>query len=264
MDVRNANVLVTGGSRGIGEAMARKFAAAGANVAITARSGGDLERIAGEITGKAFTADLLDPNEVDSLIARVERDFAPIDILVNNAGLDTSDAFVRVDPAAIRNVARLNLEAPMLLTRHVLPGMLQRGCGHLVFVSSLAGSAGFPGLAAYSGTKAGVNNFVATLRLELRGYPVGTTLVAPGPVDTEMWQHLEDSAFEAPTLRRLRQLQLLPMAKPAKLAANVVDAVSKNRRHVRTPRRLSATFWLGESPRRMTELLLRGVDTRHD
>ena len=78
-----------------------------------------------------------------------------------------------------------------------------------MFLSSLAGTSGFPGLAPYCATKAGINNFVATLRLELGQYPVKTTLVAPGPVDTGMWQHLEDSSYDVDLLKRLRRLQLI-------------------------------------------------------
>lgn len=181
MDVRNRHVLVTGGSRGIGEQLARKFAAAGARVSITARSGDELDRIARDINGVAFRADLLDAHEVEGLIAKVEAEVGPIDILVNNAGLDTADAFAKIEPSVIRNVVRVNLEAPMVLTRQVIPGMIKRGGGHLVFLSSLAGTGSFPGLAAYCGTKAGLNNFVATLRLELGAYPIKTTLVAPAP-----------------------------------------------------------------------------------
>jgi uncharacterized protein len=262
MDIRNRHVLVTGGSRGIGEQLARKFAAAGARVSVTARSGDELDRIARDINGVAFRADLLD--EVEGLIAQVEAEVGPIDILVNNAGLDTADAFAKIEPSVIRNVVRVNLEAPMVLTRQVIPGMIKRGGGHLVFLSSLAGTSGFPGMAAYCGTKAGINNFVATLRLELGAYPIKTTLVAPGPVDTGMWQQLEDSAYETQMLKRLRRLQLIPMAKPDRLASRVVTAVQSDRKHVRHPARLSTSFWMGEAPRRVTETVLKGVVFKHD
>jgi uncharacterized protein len=264
MDIRNRHVFVTGGSRGIGEQLARKFAAAGARVSIAARSGDELDRIARDINGVAFLADLLDADEVEGLIAKVEAEVGPIDILVNNAGLDTADAFAKIEPSVIRNVVRVNLEAPMVLTRQVIPGMIKRGGGHLVFLSSLAGTSGFPGMAAYCGTKAGINNFVATLRLELGAYPIKTTLVAPGPVDTAMWQQLEDSAYETQMLKRLRRLQLIPMAKPDRLATRVVNAVQSNRKHVRHPARLSTSFWMGEAPRRVTETVLKGVVFKHD
>lgn len=244
--------------------MARKFAAAGAKVTVVARSADELARVARDINGNAFPADLLNTDEVEGLIARIEAELAPIDVLVNNAGLDTADAFAKIDPAVIRNVVRLNLEAPMVLSRQVLPGMIKRGGGHLVYLSSLAGTSGFPGLAAYCATKAGLNNFVAALRLELSAYPIKTTLVAPGPVDTDMWQNLEHSAYQAQTLKRLRRLQLVPMAKPDRIAARVVAAVQNDRRHVRHPARLSTAFWLGEAPRRVTETALKGVVLKHD
>lgn len=259
MQVDGANVLVTGASRGIGEALAREFAAKGANVCVVARSTEAIERIAGEIAGVAITADLLDPDQVDGLADRVAADFGDVDILVNNAGLDASGAFLSREPADLRDVVRLNLEGSILLTRAFLPGMVERGRGHLVSVSSLAGTSGFPTLATYCATKAGLNNFTAAMRIELNSTEVHTTLVAPGPVDTVMWDTLEDEPTSAATLKRLRLLQIIPQTTPAKVARRTVEAVEANKRHVRHPRRLSLSFWLGESPRRMTEALLSGV-----
>lgn len=259
MELVGAHVLVTGASRGIGEAMARRFAAAGAKVTIAARSADALASIAEEIGATAVTVDLLDPAQVDGLIDEVERRAGPIDVLVNNAGLETNTWFLDEPVDVTRNVIRLNLEAPVVLTRAVLPGMLARGRGHLVFTSSLAGSTGFPGLTTYSGTKAGVNNFVASLRIELRDTPIGSTIVAPGPVDTQMWDQLEEQQQFAPMLRRLRLLQLIPKKSPDLVARRTVKAVAAGRRHVRVPRRLSLVFWLSESPRRITEALLARV-----
>ena len=144
MKVKGMHVVVTGGSRGIGEALAREFAARGARVTVVARSVDSLNKVASSINGNAVVADLSDDRVVDTLIADIEGKHGPIDVLVNNAGLETNTPFAVEDAREIRTVARLNLETPMLLTRHVLPGMLQRGRGHLVFVSSLAGTAGFP------------------------------------------------------------------------------------------------------------------------
>jgi uncharacterized protein len=259
MKLEGSHVLITGASRGIGEAMARHFASAGARVSVAARSIEALTSLARQINGTSFEVDLLDPAQVDGLIPEVERVAGPIDVLVNNAGLETTEWFHKESPQLVRDVVRLNLEAPIVLTRAVLPGMLERGRGHLVFTSSLAGTSGFPGLAAYSATKAGLNNFTATVRLELRDTAIRTTLVAPGPIDTRMWDALEDETHLAPMLRRLRRLQLIPKKSPDLIGRRTVDAVSHDRRHVRVPRRLSATFWLGESPRRLTEVLLSGV-----
>lgn len=259
MQLRGAHVLITGGSRGIGAAMARRFAAAGASVSLVARSADAIESLAGELGGRAFPADLLAPEQVDGLVARVEAEAGPVDVLVNNAGLESTRWLVHEPASTIRDVVRLNLEAPMVLTRSVLPGMLQRGRGSLVFLSSLAGTSGFPGMSVYSGTKSGINNFVAALRLELRDSPVRTTVVAPGPVDTQMWDALEDADQFESVLRRLNGLHVIPKKTPDLIARRTVAAVASGRRHVRTPRRLSAAFWLGETPRRVTELLLARV-----
>lgn len=244
--------------------MARRFAAEGARVSLVARSAEAIGQLADELGGHSFPADLLVPDQVDGLIARVEADAGPVDVLVNNAGLESTQWLVREPADTIRDVVRLNLEAPMVLTRSVLPGMLQRGSGSVVFLSSLAGTSGFPGMSVYSGTKAGINNFVAALRLELRDSPVRATVVAPGPVDTQMWDTLEEADQFAHVLRRLNGLHVIPKKSPDLIARRTVAAVAAGRRHVRTPRRLSAAFWLGEAPRRVTELLLARVPMQVD
>jgi len=259
MQLTGAHVLVTGGSRGIGAAIAREYARRGAIVSIAARDGEALDQLATEFRGHAFVADLLDPAQVEGLIERVEAAVGPVDVLVNNAGMGLVGAFHATDPSAIRDVARLNLEAPIVLTRQVLPGMLDRRRGHVVFLSSLAGTAGFGGLAVYSGTKAGLNNFVASIRMELKDTPITTTVVAPGPVDTEMWDMLEDATDYAALLKRLRLFRLLPKASPASVARKTVDATATPARHVRMPRRLLVNHLLREAPTRLIEGLTRGV-----
>ena len=181
MELEGALVLVTGGSRGIGAALAFAYADEGASVVVAARSEGDLRQVAERIGGVAHVADLSDPEVVDGLVAAVEAAYGPVDVLVNNAGIETVDPVATVDPDSVRTAARVNLEAPMVLTRRVLPGMLERNRGAVVFMSSLAGTAGFPGMGPYCATKAGLNNFAASLRIELKGTPISTTLVAPGP-----------------------------------------------------------------------------------
>ncbi len=259
MELNGAHVLVTGASRGIGLALAREYARRGATVSVAARNTAALKSLADELDGHAFTCDLLDPDQVDELISRVELEAGPIDVLVNNAGLETSEPFHTIGSETIRDVVRLNLEATMVLTRQVLPGMLARRKGHIVFLSSLAGTGGFPGLAVYSGTKAGVSNFVASLRLELRDTPITTTVVAPGPVDTEMWDHLEEAGEYAPMLKRLRRFFLIPKKSPEFVARQTVAATEAEKRHVRTPRRLLALYLMREVPTRITEALMTGV-----
>ena len=260
MELDGARVLITGGSRGIGAAYASAFADRGAEVVVAARSGDDLAAVADRAGGHAVVADLTDPAVVDTLKAQVQAAHGPVDVLVNNAGIETTDPVAVVDPAMARAAVRLNLETPILLTRQALPGMLERGRGALVFTSSLAGTAGFPGMGPYCATKSGLNNFAASLRAELKGTPIRTTLVAPGPVDTRMWDAVADSSASMDrVVRRFERLQLIPKVSPEKLAAGVGAATEAGRRHVRHPRRLSLNFWLGESPRRITEWTLAGV-----
>jgi NADP-dependent 3-hydroxy acid dehydrogenase YdfG len=261
MELQNAHVLVTGASRGIGAAMARRFSRAGARVSVAARSAQGLDVLVDELDATSFVTDLLDPEQVDGLVPRVEYEVGPIDVLVNNAGLTTTAWHNDVDPDDIRSIVRLNLEAPLVLTRAVLPGMLERRRGHLVYTSSIAGTGGFPGIATYGATKAGLMNFVAALRMELKDTPLGTTVVTPGPSSTDMWQQFEDEDAMGPMISRLRQFQLIPEKSPDYIAKRTVSAVASDRRHARTPRRLSASFWLREVPTRATEAVLTGVPT---
>jgi uncharacterized protein len=260
MKIAGATALVTGGSRGIGAAIAEALAARGANVVVAARSRGELDVVAKSVNGHAVEVDLTDAQAVEALIPHVEREYGPVDILVNNAGMELSRTLLGVEPAQLRQISRLNFEAPMVLTRMALAGMVERERGHLVFVSSLAGSSSFPGLGPYCGTKAGLNNFAATVRKELSETPIAVTLVAPGPVDTQMWDSVETgSPTLQRTVKRFRRLHLIPKTTPSRLAKRVARAIEHDRRHVRHPRRLSAIFWLSEAPRRLTETVLAGV-----
>ncbi len=260
MDVSGSHVAVTGASRGIGASLARAFAKAGAKVSLVARNAEQLESMADELGGTAFPADLLESGVVDGLVDRIEDRAGPIDVLVNNAGLVHTTFLANQSPDMVRSVIRLNQEAPLLLTQQLLPRMMKRERGHLVYLSSLAGTAGFPGLTVYCGTKAGINNFVNALRLELKGTPIGTTVVAPGPVDTDMGDQLESPDL-VPTMKRLRLLQLVPTKDPDWLAAQTVAAVQAGKSHVRSPRRLSSNFWLNAAPSRITGWSLKGVAT---
>lgn len=260
MDLNNKRVVITGASQGIGAAMARAFAANGSDVIVAARSKDKLDALAEEIGGHAIAVDLVDADAVEAFVPGVEESFGPIDVFVSNAGIETIDSCALVDVETLRRVNRLNLEAPMVLTRMVLPGMLERGNGHLVYTSSLAGTSAYPAVGPYCGTKAGLTNYASAVRSEVEPHGVGVTIVAPGPVDTEMWEQVEQAS---PTgqlvINRLERLQLLPTIAPERLADDVVEAVIDGRRHVRHPKRLFANFWLNEAPRRLVEVLLTGV-----
>src|SRR5215207_5634380 len=191
MELSGSRVLVTGGSRGIGEALARRFGAEGARVALVARSAAAIDQLAAELGGTAHAADLTDPRQVGGLVERIEAEGGPVDVLVNNAGMEGGGTFDDETAEDLEHLFRLNLLTPAELTRQVLPGMLRRGRGHLVNISSLAGCAVFPGMASYSSSKAGLSQLTAGLRADLRGTSIGTTLVELGPIPTEMLDRVE-------------------------------------------------------------------------
>lgn len=263
MELQGRRVLITGASRGIGAELARQFAAAGARVALVARSADALEKLAADTGGTAHPVDLAEPAQVDGLIERIEQDGGPVDILFNNAGIDGAGYFPASPAEEVGRLMQVNLVTPMQLCRQAVPRMLERGRGHLVNISSLSGVGAFPGLVSYSASKAGLSQFTAGLRADLRGLPVKTTLVEMGKVvPTAMSDGVEDYAPTYESFRRFERLQMLVDIPVEKLAAAVVDGVRKDRKHVRLPARAAGFALLTEVPRRATELLLTGVRPR--
>jgi short-subunit dehydrogenase len=261
MKLAGARVLVTGASRGIGEAIARELAGRGARLAFVARSEGPLKELATELGGVAYPTDLADPDQVEGLIARVEAD-GPIDVLVNNAGLDERGWFPDTDPARVAAILQVNLATPMSLCRQVIPPMLERGGGHIVNVSSMAGLGAFPGLVAYATTKAGLSHFTSGLRLDLKGLPVATTLVEMGPVPTDMLDGIKEYVPVERSFRRFARSQLLVDVSKEKVATSTADAIEHGRRHVRHPKRALVFPLATEFPRRFVEVFLAGVPHR--
>jgi short-subunit dehydrogenase len=263
MELRGKRVLITGASRGIGEALARRFAAVGANVALVARSADAIEKLAADLGGTAHPADLADPVQVATLINHVEDEAGPVDVLVNNAGIaPTSGAVQDWTREELEQIYRVNLVSPAELCRQAIPRMVRRGGGHIVNVSSLAGTAVFPGLTGYSSTKAGLTQFTAGLRADLKKLPIGTTVVELGPIPTDMLDGVDDYKPTADSFRRLYRMQLLKDVSKETVADDVVQAVEKGRRHVRHPKRAVVFPLLAEAPRRTVEILLTGVKPR--
>jgi short-subunit dehydrogenase len=259
MKLAGKRVLITGASRGIGEQMAIEFASAGARVALVARSETAIKALADRLNGTAHAADLTDPDQTQGLVARVEADGGPIDVLINNAADERAGAFLELDPNDLVAQVHLNLTAPIELARQVIPGMIQRGGGHVVNISSLAGTNACPGVASYSATKAGLSHFTSLLRAEFKGKPLKTTLVQLGPVSTAMMQNLYDYPPADRAVARVRHLGLMKEVTPEHVARNIREAVEHDRRHVRMPKRAALYPLLVEAPRRLTEWLLVGV-----
>jgi short-subunit dehydrogenase len=192
MDLAGTTVLVTGASRGIGISIATLLATRQAKLVLAARSVDGLERLAASIRSGGGVAhvvpiDLSASGAAEELLTRTEALAGPVDVLVNNAGIEGIARFHELDPAEFARVLYLNLEVPMRLCRALLPGMLQRGRGHLVNLASLAGLAGRAHSEAYCASKHGLVGFTRSLRASLRAHaaPVSASVVCPGFVSGE-------------------------------------------------------------------------------
>jgi NADP-dependent 3-hydroxy acid dehydrogenase YdfG len=186
--------LVTGASRGIGAAVARRLAAEGARVGLLARSEGPLRALADELGGGAFDlpCDLTAAGAAELAAGAVHAACgrAP-DLLVNNAGAFMVAPAAETSLADFRSTIEVNLVAPFALVSAFLPGMRARGDGHVVTIGSIADRAIFPGNAAYSASKYGLRALHEVMRAELRGTGVRASLVSPAAVDTELWTPLD-------------------------------------------------------------------------
>jgi NADP-dependent 3-hydroxy acid dehydrogenase YdfG len=182
--------LVTGASRGIGAAVARRLARDGARLVLLARSEDALSALAAEIGGGAVAipCDIRAPHAPDvarSALARLGVG-AP-DVLVNNAGVFFVSPAHETTVDAFRDLVELNLTAPFGFVQAFLPAMRLRGAGHVVTIGSVADRTAFAGNAAYAASKFGLRGLHEVLRAELKGTGVRASLVSPGPVDTPLW-----------------------------------------------------------------------------
>jgi hypothetical protein len=181
-------VVVTGGSEGVGAAVARHFAAAGANLLLVARGKPKLERIAEELTAKTtvriFPMDVADHESCVNLCQAAETEFGGIHLLVNNAGYHARGPVEKVDPEALGRMIDVNLKAPIVLSRLAIPLLRKAGGGAIVNVASLAGRTPVPGAATYSASKFGLRAFSLALGEELAGSGIKVAAVSPGPIDT--------------------------------------------------------------------------------
>jgi short-subunit dehydrogenase len=222
MQLQGRNVVLTGASHGIGLHIADALARAGANLLLAARSADELAGVAERarergVQAVAVPTDVALSDQRLALIERAQAELGSIDVLVNNAAVESVGPFDTVSPEQLEREVAVNLLAPMALTRLVLPGMLDRGSGHLVNISSLAGLVAPSHAEGYAATKAGLIGFTRSLRREYRGRGVGFSVVCPGFVAEGMWARHANLGVRAP--------QLVGVIKVEKVADAVVSAI---------------------------------------
>ena len=256
MIFRDKTVIVTGGSEGVGAAAARLFAAAGANLMLVARNRKNLEAIAAELRDKArvaiFPMDVSDADGCEDLIKKTLFEFGRIDVLVNNAGFHARGDVESVTADELARTIDVNLRAPIVLIRLVLPHIREAGGGAIVNVASLAGRTPVPGSAAYSASKFGLRAFTFSLAEEIRDSGIKLAVVSPGPVAT---QFILDDIDKTSDLTFSQ-----PMSSAEEVGQAILDLCGNNQRELAMPT-LSGVLttvsyllpWLGRALRPMLE-----------
>jgi NAD(P)-dependent dehydrogenase (short-subunit alcohol dehydrogenase family) len=217
--------LVTGGGRGIGRGIALELAAAGARVAVAARTAEQVEATAAEAGGLAIEADVADRASVEGMVERAERELGPLDLLVCNAGIAVrEEAAWELEPEDWWRTFEVNVLGVYLCCRTVIPGMLARAGGRIVNVAS--GAAYLPGsdTTAYSASKAAVHRFSETLAAQLAPHGIPVFSISPGLVRTEMTSRFADDAPWTPPELAPRLVRALASGRLDALAGRYLHA----------------------------------------
>jgi 2-hydroxycyclohexanecarboxyl-CoA dehydrogenase len=230
MRFEGRTALVTGGAKGIGEAIVRRLTAEGATVAIGDVDTEGAERVAGETGAEVVALDVTDPESARAAIGGRDG----LDVLVNNAGMDEFGFFADTDPGLWERVLAVNLTGVLACTHAALPGMQEAGYGRIVNIASEAGRVGSKGSAVYSAAKGGVISFTKTIARENARFGVTVNAIAPGPIDTpllrratdlgELGERIVETMKGATQLRRLGQ--------PEEVAAAVAFLASEEAAYV--------------------------------
>jgi short-subunit dehydrogenase len=186
MELQGASAIVTGASRGIGPYIARALLSRGANVTLAARSADDLEHVERSLRSNgpvtSVEGDVTKAADRKRILRHAEEAHGPVDVLINNAGVEVIGRFVDLTAQEVSRIVRTNLESTIQLTLLAVPGMVERGKGHVVNISSLAGKAAVPYNTVYSSTKHALVGFSLGLWAELQEAGVGVSVICPGYV----------------------------------------------------------------------------------
>jgi 3-oxoacyl-[acyl-carrier protein] reductase len=224
IDLTGRVALVTGGTRGIGRAIAQQLHAAGAKVAITGRDAERAKAAAAELGGgtAGFGCEMTDAAQVEAAVAGTEAALGPVDILVNNAGLTRDQIVLRMSEADWDTVLGVNLKGAFVATRSVLKGMMKRKSGRIVNVSSIVGITGNKGQANYAASKAGLIALTKSVAKEYASRNILVNCVAPGFIETDMTNALPVEARTS----LLQQIALARLGRPEDIAGAVLFLVS--------------------------------------
>ena len=221
MQLTGKTVLLTGATGGLGRAMASALADRGAHLILSSRKQEELDRLAASLAGsghRTIVSDLAGEGAALALLAEA----GEIDILISNAALPASGRLESFTPEQVDRALRVNLEAPVQMTRRLIPAFTARGSGHFVFISSIYGQMASARASLYAATKFGIRGFALCLRDDLRPAGVGVSVISPGTIGGAGM--FADSGVAMP--------RLLGMGKPEQVAAAVVSAIERNRGEV--------------------------------
>jgi 3-oxoacyl-[acyl-carrier protein] reductase len=217
--------LVTGGGRGIGAGIARELADAGMKVAVSSRTREQVEEVARETDGLGVVADVSSPGDAEAMVAEVERELGSIDLLVNNAGVaGWGNKAWEEDPADWWRVFEINVLGAYLVSRAVIPGMIERGGGRIVNTGS--GSGYLPGqtTTAYGGSKAALYRMGEGLALQLEPYGIPVFTISPGLVKTDMTAPFGDDMPWTPPELGPQLVRVLASGRADKLTGRYIHA----------------------------------------
>lgn len=241
--LRNEVVLITGGSSGIGKALALEAARRGAIVVVTARNKEKLEAVAKKcliLSGRpafAYSMDVTSPDEIDQTLDKIQHEVGGIDVLINSAGLADFNELANQKYSSLSTMVHVNLLALMYISRCVAKQMMDQGYGAIINIASLAGKIPTPNSAAYSATKAGVIQFDNVLRMEVADYGVQVLTVNPGPISTTFFEKADKSGeYQA----HLPQWMFIS---PEDLARRIWDNVGYKTREINVPGYVACLGW---------------------
>ncbi|HNR04282.1 MAG TPA: 3-oxoacyl-[acyl-carrier-protein] reductase [Bacillota bacterium] len=229
MQLKGKTAVVTGGSRGIGRAIALELASCGANVVVNyTRNSKAADEVVAEIeamgsSGMAVKADVSIASEVENLVNEVLKTFGSIDILVNNAGITRDNLIIRMTEKEFDEVINTNLKGTFICTKAVSRVMIKQKSGKIINVSSVVGIVGNAGQSNYAAAKAGLIGFTKSMAKELAKRGINVNAVAPGFIQTDMTSVLPDNVKE----EFLKSIPLMRIGKPEDIAKTVLFLVSE-------------------------------------